>query len=32
MIQISNLSLIILLVFIFILGAITWEYIKSQIK
>ena len=32
MIEISNVSLIILLVFVFILGALTCEYIKSQIK
>jgi len=32
MITISNLSLVILIVFVFIIGALTWEYIKSQIK
>jgi hypothetical protein len=30
--MISNLSLIILIVFVFVLGILTWEYIKSQIK
>jgi hypothetical protein len=32
MIEISNLSLLVLIVFNLILGALTWEYIKSQIK
>ena len=32
MIEISNLSLVLLIVFSFILGSITWEYIKSQLK
>jgi hypothetical protein len=32
MIEISNLSLVVLIVFVFILGALTWEYIQSQIK
>ena len=29
---ISNLSLVVLIVFVFVLGSLTWEYIKSQIK
>ena len=28
----SHFSLVVLIVFVFILGALTWEYIKSQIK
>ncbi len=32
MIELSNIGFVVLIIFTFILGALTWEYVKSQIK